>query len=53
MLSGYACLFFSVVFLLMLQLKGTKDLVETNGHSHEDANVGTTAWCLHFLLDIG
>jgi hypothetical protein len=29
-------------FLLILQLKGTKEFVETNGHSHEDANVGTT-----------
>lgn len=35
-----------------LQLKGTKELVETNGHSHEDTNVGTLnlifallAWC--------
>lgn len=42
------CFFFS----LNLQLKGTKELVETNGHGHEDTNVGTPnlifaflAWC--------
>ncbi|KAK2503619.1 hypothetical protein MC885_005315 [Smutsia gigantea] len=27
--------------VLQEQLKGTKELVETNGHSHEDTNVGT------------
>lgn len=34
---------FGVLFFSShLQLKGTKELVETNGHSHEDTNVGTT-----------
>lgn len=45
MFNRSACLFiwgFCSVFVFLLQLKGTKELVETNGHSHEDTNVGTT-----------